>query len=194
LLALDAVRFRDDRVPVAVRRVYWRTADRTDYQTLVPEGGATAALGVAATSERADPAAYRRAVRSIPTLPPIPVRIAVPTDPTLRYGARILFAQWRELGLGAHLVSTGSTAEADFGRALATYPQEEALLGALGVATALGEDEQQAAFAALDTRLRSRAAVIPVCWVADARLVSPRLAGWREDVLGNVDYTQVRVR
>jgi hypothetical protein len=30
--------------------------------------------------------------------------------------------------------------------------------------------------------------------VADARLVSPELVGWREDVLGNVDYTRVRVR
>jgi hypothetical protein len=36
--------------------------------------------------------------------------------------------------------------------------------------------------------------VVPIAWVVDARLVSPRLEGWREDVLGNVDYAAVRSR
>jgi len=194
LLALDAVIFRGARLLKELRRAYWRTADRADYQTLVPENSAVAALGVTGTNERADPAAFRRAVHSIPSLPPIPVRIGVPADPTLRYGARILYAQWRELGLGPHLVPAGAPAGADFERVLAPYPQEEALLGALGFPTALGQDEQGAAFAALDARLRATATVIPVCWVADARLVSPRLAGWREDVLGNVDYARLSLR
>jgi hypothetical protein len=35
--------------------------------------------------------------------------------------------------------------------------------------------------------------VIPICWVGDARWVSPRLRGWSEDVLGDVDYTRVAV-
>ena len=194
LLTLDAVEFRDNRIPTNVRRAYWQTADRADYQTLIPENHAVAALGVTGTVGRTDPAAFRRAMHSIPSLPPLVVRIAVPTDPTLRYGARILYAQWRELGLGPMLVSAAQHADADFVRVTAAYPQPEALLGALRVPTALGKDDQQAAFAGLDARLRRTATVIPICWVADARLVSPALIGWREDVLGNVDYTRVRVR
>lgn len=194
LLTLDALIFRGSGIPQIVRRAYWQTADRADYQTLVPEGQAAAALGVTATSRRANPAAFRRAVRSIPSLSPIRVRIAVPDDPTLQYGAHILYAQWRDLGLGPSLVASGQPADADFVRAAALYPQEEALLGALRLPTALGQDDQRGAFAALDARLREDATVIPICWVADARLVSPSLSGWREDVLGNVDYTLVRVR
>jgi hypothetical protein len=194
LLALDAVRFRDTRIPPDVRRAYWQTADRADYQTLIPERHAAAALGITETARRANPAAFRRAMHSIPSLPPLSVRIAVPADPTMRYGARILYAQWRELGLGPTLVSAGQPADADFVRASAAYPQQEALLGALHVPTALGEDDQRAAFATLDAQLRTNATLIPICWVADARLVSPALVGWRENVLGNVDYTRVRVR
>jgi hypothetical protein len=133
-------------------------------------------------------------MHSIPSLPALVVRIAVPADPTLRYGARILYAQWRELGLGPRLVGPRQPADADLVRASAAYPQQEALLGALRLPAALGADDQRAAFAALDTQLRTSATVIPICWVADARLVSPVLSGWREDVLGNVDYTRVRVR
>ena len=192
LLALDAVRFRDTRIPANVRRAYWQTADRADYQTLIPESHSVAALGVTEAVRRTNPAAFRRAMHSIPSLPPLVVRIAVPTDPTLRYGARILYAQWRELGLGPMLVSAAQPADAEFARVTAAYPQQEALLGALHVPTALGEDDQRAAFAALDARLRTSATVIPICWVADARLVSPSLPGWREDVLGNVDYTRIR--
>jgi hypothetical protein len=194
VLALDAARFRSTRIPAVVRRAYWQTADRADYQTLIPEGHAVASLGVTEGVGRTNPAAFRRAVHSIASLPPLVVRIAVPTDPTLRYGARILYAQWRELGLGPRLVSTGRSADADFVRVTAAYPQEEALLGALQAPTALGDEDQRAAFTALDSRLRTSAMIIPICWVADARLVSPALAGWREDVLGNVDYTRVRVR
>ena len=42
--------------------------------------------------------------------------------------------------------------------------------------------------------LRALGRVVPIAWVVDARLVSPRLEGWREDVLGNVDYADVRSR
>ena len=34
--------------------------------------------------------------------------------------------------------------------------------------------------------------IVPVSWVVDARLVSARLRGWRENDLGAVDYTRVR--
>ena len=37
-------------------------------------------------------------------------------------------------------------------------------------------------------------ALVPIAWVADARLVSPRLHGWREDELGSVDYGAVTLR
>jgi hypothetical protein len=44
---------------------------------------------------------------------------------------------------------------------------------------------------ALSMPLQPLSNVIPICWVADARWVSPRLRGWREDVLGDVDYARV---
>jgi hypothetical protein len=196
LLALDTVVFLDDSLAThpRLRDAYWQTADRGDYQTLIPENHAAAALGVTETTGRANPAAFRRAVRSIPSLPPIPVRIGVAPDPTLRYGARILFAQWRELGLGPTLVNANQARDANFQRVSASYPQEEGLLWALGFPRGLGQSDQRRAFATLDAQLRAKGNVIPISWVADARLVSPELVGWREDVLGNVDYTRVRVR
>jgi hypothetical protein len=131
-------------------------------------------------------------VHSIPSLPPVVVRIAVPPDPVLRYGARILYAQWRELGLGPVLVATGTRADAYVTRARATYPQEEALLSELGLPADLGSADQRAVYARIDGFLQAKATVIPICWVDDARLVSPRLRGWREDVLGDVDYSAIR--
>jgi hypothetical protein len=54
--------------------------------------------------------------------------------------------------------------------------------------------EQGPALERLDAALRALGRVVPVAWVVDARLVSSRLEGWREDVLGNVDYAEVRSR
>jgi hypothetical protein len=132
-------------------------------------------------------------VKSIPSLPRLDVRIAVPPDSTLQYGARLLYAQWRDIGLGPQLVPAGRPADADLRRVSALYPQQEALLGPLGLATALGADDQRSAFEHVDGAVRRAATVIPICWVADARWVSPRLRGWSEDVLGDVDYTRVTV-
>jgi hypothetical protein len=193
LLAQDVVEFTDDRAPREVRRAYWGTANRGDYQALVADDAATEAFALIGTP-KPDPAALRRAVARIPDLPPNPVRISVPPDPTLVYGARLLLGQWREAGLRAELVATGAHADAQFRRVLAPYPQNEALLGSLGVVTALGKVDQRQAFAAVDARNAAQASIVPVCWVADARLVSPSLLGWQEDVLGNVDYTQVSRR
>jgi hypothetical protein len=191
LLAADAVVFTGS-VPVDVRRAFWETADRADYQALVAENGATAALGFTGGADRANPAAFRRAVHSIPSLPPIAVRIAVPPDPDLQYGAHILYGQWRELGLGPVLVPQGARSDAYLTRARATYPQEEALFAALRLPVPFGLDDQVAALARTDARLQDNATVIPVCWVDDARLVSLRLRGWHEDVLGDVDYSAIR--
>ncbi len=151
-----------------------------------------------------DPARFRRAVKRIPSLPRVRVRIAVPADPILRYGADVLYGQWREAGLGPRLVSESSKAEAWLRRAVAAYPQEEAipadllLGGSLDPAPgrgelvrSLGESRQRGTLERVDEQLGAAAAVIPVAWVADARLVSPRLRGWREDVLGDVDYEAV---
>jgi hypothetical protein len=194
LLALDLVTFRRGAVAEDVRRAYWQTADRSDYQALVAEDSATAALGVAGRPPRSDPGAFRRALDSIPSLPPVRVRVAVSPEPALRYGARILFAQWREVGLGPQLVGAGTAAEAELRRVRAVYAQDEALLGALQLPADLGADDQRAAYDRLDASLRASASVIPVCWAADARLVSPRLTGWTEDVMGDVDYTHVILR
>ncbi len=193
LLAVDLVAFRRGAVAPVVRRAYWQTANRADYQALVAQDGAPAAFGLGGEAAKVDPAAFRHAVKSIPSLPPIAVRITVPPDSTLQYGVRLLYAQWRELGLGPRLVAVRETADADFRRVSAAYPQEEALLGPLGLATGLAADDQRSAFQRLDEDLRRAATVIPICWVADARWVSPRLRGWSEDVLGDVDYTRVTV-
>jgi hypothetical protein len=202
LLGLDVATIRG--FTAELRRVYWDTANRGDYEQLVSELAGSSAYGVLG-GEQADPAAYRRAVHAIPALEQPPVRFDVPVDPTLRYGARLLWAQWRDNGLGPRLVS-GVNAEADGGlqRIIAAYPQEEALASQLVfvetaaprglLLRALGAAEQRADLDRVDTQLRLRAAAIPIAWVVDARLVSPRLEGWREDALGNVDYSVVRSR
>jgi hypothetical protein len=171
LLAADVVVFTPD-VPAELRRVYDDTADRADYQALVPEFAAPPAETL---SERGTPSAAKAAIalrearKRIPSLPKLAVRFRRPADPTLTYGADLLVASWRDLGLGA--VVGGKPSDATFERLLAPYPRPRAL-------TSLGGNEF----------------VVPISWVADARLVSPRLRGWREDELGSVDYTRVRFR
>jgi hypothetical protein len=131
------------------------------------------------------------------------VRIGVPADPTLRYGARILYAQWRDVGLGPELVSEPARAlDGSFGRRFAAYPQEEALPAELVLGAGLGSrrlllrvlaaTDQGAALGQFDEDLRAAARFVSISWVVDARLVSPRLRGWREDALGDVDYSVVR--
>lgn len=193
LLAVDVMEFGNDAVPTQFRRAYWATANRGDYQALVEENGATAAYGIVGAPKAVDPSAFRRALGDIRDLPPRRVRISVPPDPTLQYGARLLYAQWREVGLGAQLVPDGAAADASVFRDAAVYPQREALLGPIGVSAAIGADDQRAAFDRVDVQLERVARVIPICWVADARWVSSQVRGWRSDVLGNVDYTRVSV-
>ena len=169
LLAVDAVTF-SQQVPAKLRQVYDDTADRADYQALVPEFEAPPAESLA---ERGQPSAAKAAIalrdarKRIPGLPKAAVRFALPADPTLAYGTNLLVAAWRDLGLGG--VVGGEDARLE--RLAAPYPQAGALTDAA----------------------RGRH-VVPIAWVADARLVSPRLRGWREDELGNVDYGLVRPR
>ena len=192
LLALDLLRFRQ-RVPRALRRVYWLTAGRGDYAELVGEQRGAEAYGLLGSSRKPKPSEVRDARESILELPRILVRVEVPPDPVLRYGARLLYADWRDVGLGPQLVS--QKGDASFERVFALYPQEEALPWQLAPDVGvLAATQQRAALARLDRTLRAGAGIVPVAWVVDARLVSPRLDGWREDALGNVDYAAVRSR
>lgn len=193
LLALDLVEFGPS-VPAALRRAYWRTADRADYAALVPESPSAAAFGIAPSSAALSPSEFRATLHSIPSLPAVRVRIGVP--PTSgRYAAGIVYGQWREVGLGPQLVSAAASPDARLLRVAAAYPQEEALAGAVTPARGfLGLNDQHAALGRVDAALRDGARVVPIAWVSDARLVSPRLRGWREDVLGDVDYAAVRAR
>jgi hypothetical protein len=198
LLGLDVVVF-GRRVDPRLRRAYWQTANRGDYEALL---GTSMALDVVGRADQPDPAAYRRALKAIPSLPRRVVRIARP--PTLDYGADVLYGQWREAGLGPILVRAPEGADARFERLLAAYPQAEALPAALvlgdglgpraALLAALARVDQRTGLEAVDASLRRSAEVIPVAWATDARLISPRLRGWREDLLGNVDYSKVDLR
>ena len=85
---------------------------------------------------------------------------------------------------------------------LAVYPQQEAIPAELILRSelkprdvllrALAATQQRPDLELVDEALWVSARAIPIAWVVDARLVSPRLEGWREDVLGNVDYSAVR--
>jgi hypothetical protein len=167
LLAADVVVF-DRTVSPEVRQVYDATADRADYQALVPEFEAPPAESL---TDRSPPKAsaaviaLREARKKIPSLPKIAVRFADPADPDLSYGLNLLVGAWRDLGLGAVV---GGPPSASFERLFAPYPRAGALQAAA----------------------RGRL-VVPVAWAVDARLVSPRLRGWSEDELGSVDYSRV---
>jgi hypothetical protein len=92
--------------------------------------------------------------------------------------------------------------DGSFGRRFAAYPQEEALPAELVLGAGLGSrrlllrvlaaTDQGAALGQFDEDLRAAARFVSISWVVDARLVSPRLRGWREDALGDVDYSVVR--
>ena len=171
LLAVDVVVFHR-RIGADLRSVYDASADRADYQALVPEFEAPPAESL---TERGKPSASQAAIalraarKRIPALPRVAVRFAEPADPTLAYGTNLLVASWRDLGLGA--VVGGAPIDARLVRLLAPYPRPQAL-------TAIARGKP----------------VLPIASVADARLVSPRLRGWREDELGSVDYARVRSR
>jgi hypothetical protein len=204
LLAQDLVVFKGGPAQPVIQ-AYEDTADRKDYEQLVPELPGSAAFGLVDPGEQRDPARFRDALKRIPSLPRVQVRIGVPSDPVLRFGARVLYAQWRDVGLGPVLVADSApNVTTDFSRLVAAYPQTEALVADAVhrsgfdrpdlLAAVLASTEQGPALERLDGALRALGRVVPIAWVVDARLVSPRLEGWREDVLGNVDYSEVRSR
>src|SRR5262249_14615780 len=139
------------RMSATTRRVLSATADRADYALLVPENLKDAAPAPKPRVPRLGHkiAALRRAHARIP--------IAVEADPTLRYGAMLLAANWRDLGVNVRITNDG--AEGRFTRVASVGPR-----------------------------------TIPIARSVDARFVSPRVRGWREDGRGVVDYARVRLR
>ena len=107
-----------------LRVAYRDTAARGDYEELIPEAAGAGAFGFLG-GEKGSPARFRRAVGAIRTLP----RREVPIDvqPALLAGARILYGQWRDVGLGAKLVTGSSKPQASFTRLMSSYPQQEAI-------------------------------------------------------------------
>ena len=198
LLALDTVVFRRPVDP-RLRRAYRDTANRGDYRQLLDT---PLALGVVPSAKKPDPAAFRHALKAIPDLPRLAVRIGRP--PSLDYGADVLYGQWREAGLGPLLVGPDARSDATFERLTAAYPQAEALPAALVLGErlpdrpellrALAHVDQTRSLAAVDDDLTGTAEAVPVAWVTDRRLVSRRLRGWGEDLLGAVDYARVKAR
>jgi hypothetical protein len=145
-------------------QAYSDTADRADYQALVPELEAPPAekLGEQAKpNARAAAVAFSRARKQISRLPRVAVRFAMPRDPELAYGLNVLVGAWRDLGLGAY-VGKGRP-DARFERVFDQKP----------------EPGRQ---------------VIPIAWAVDAHLVSPRVKGWRENDRGVVNYSALELR
>ena len=173
LAGLDVVVF-DRRVPRAVRRAYWLTAPRGEYQGLIPERVAPAAFGLLPGADETSAADARSARSSIRDLPRVPVRLAVANRPELVEGAEIPWAEWRQLGLPVTLAPGGRNTEARFVRA--TSPEAIAELRRRS-----GADEPEVAL------------IVPLARVAEARLVSPRVRGWRMDAHGVTDYSHVRL-
>jgi hypothetical protein len=204
LLGIDVFGMGPVGTGYRLQRVYRDTANRGDYEALISELNGVAAYGFLG-EEKANPARFRRALDDISSLPRRRVRIYVPPEPALRAGARLLYAQWRDVGLGPTLSTEALLpAHANLFRLLAAYPQEEAIPAELvlrlelkprePLLRALGVTRQRRDLERVNDGLWLSARAIPISWVVDARLVSPRLAGWREDLLGNVDYAAVRSR
>jgi hypothetical protein len=135
-------------LPASLRRVLSVTADRKDYALLVPENPHAAA-------RPSSPRVFRKVRRAIPTYAGKQIRIAVEGDAALRYGATLLAASWRDLGLDVRLAQHDGNA----------FFVRHAASGGIAIAHAV-----------------------------DARFLSPRVQGWREDARGVVDYGHVTLR
>lgn len=188
--AVDAV-VLPPTLPPVLRRTYWSTANRADYALLASDGIGRPTFGFLPGSPEPPATNYREAKSRIRTLPQSRVRVAGDREP-----ASIAVADWRDLGLGAVVDRHGA---ARFERLTALYPGAEGLFLALQprpgplLRAALAARDPAAALGRLDARLRRTATVVPLARVVGARLVSPRLAGWRQDALGLADYLRVRV-
>jgi hypothetical protein len=146
----------------ALRRVYRVTVSRGEYQALISERVAPPAYGLRPGAEPMSPAEIREARGSIRGLSPPPLTLGVPNRPELVEAAELVWAEWRQLGLPVRLRPGAPGADMRFVRAIPSS------------AIAGRADD-----------------VVPLGWVAEARLVSPRVHGWRMDAAGEVDYARV---
>jgi hypothetical protein len=151
--------------PPELRRAYRLTVPRAEYQGLINERVAAPAYGLRRGAEAFGPAEVRRARAAVRTLRSIPFDLTVPRQPELVEAAELVWADWRQLGLPVRLVVVPQGRTARFRR----------LVGAQ----------------AIDRLGVSPDRVVPLAWVAEARLVSLRVRGWRMDERGVVDYTRV---
>jgi hypothetical protein len=174
LLGLDVV-VLPATFPPDLLRAYRLTAPRAEYQGLINERVAGPAYGLRAGVKAIRPADARRARASIRGQPRIPWRLTVPGNPELVEAAELVWAEWQQLGLPVRLVPSARGEEARFRRVIA--PSPEAISRALGLRPNQRADH-----------------VVPLAWVAEARLVSPRVRGWRMDELGVVDYSDVSLK
>jgi hypothetical protein len=161
--------------PPELQRAYRLTVPRAEYQGLINERVAAPAYGLRPGAEAFGPADVRRARASIHSLPRIPLRLTVPRLPELVEAAALVWAEWRQLGLPVRLVPVAPGANPRFRRMIAASPGL--------IHRALG----------LDLRRASGDHLVPLGWVAEARLVSPRVRGWHMDELGVVDYSRVTI-
>lgn len=193
--AVDAVRFDLREGALAgrpeLRRIYWRIADRADYALLASDGIGRPAFGLLPDVPQVprNLSAARAALRTI-----VQPRVRVAGDPEL---ASVVVSDWRDQSLGAVVAPR---APDRFERVVAAYPGLEGLFLALQprpgplLRAALAARNPLHFLRLLDAKLRDEAAVVPLAHVVGARLVSPRLRGWRQDALGLVDYAAVTRR
>jgi hypothetical protein len=118
LAAVDGL--RASRLPPSVRDALAATAARRDYAQLVPED-------ISAAMPSPPARVYRSARDSVLSLPKVPVRIGVEGDPSLRYGASLLAASWRDLDLDVHVVKHGANAIFTRGSASGEIPIAKAV-------------------------------------------------------------------
>ena len=84
------------RIPAPTRRLLDATADRADYALLVPENEDDAARSPKRVARQGHEIANLRRAHAR-------IGIAVVDDPTLRYGATLLMAGWRDAGLNVRV-------------------------------------------------------------------------------------------
>ena len=148
----------------ALRRVFRLTVPRGEYQALISERVAAPAYGLRRDAEPTSPADAREARGSIGSLSPAPLTLGVAGRSELVEAAELVWSEWRQLGLPVLLRPGARRTDMRFVRAIPSS------------AIAGRTDD-----------------VVPLGWVAEARLVSPRVHGWRMDELGVVDYSPVSI-
>lgn len=201
---IDLVAFDVARGPLArdegARRKYYATPDRPTYSLLVSDGYGAPAYGWLAPGEQATGLATPLSAQPLPVPPKYYVPVVVDGGSRELYAARTVVAQWRQIGLGPEVVASLGRGAARFERLLAPYDRPGAVLAALllpnGAATAraglVAALRDPKLLQRADEAAQAEAVAVPLAWVADARLVSPRLKGWAEDALGAVDYAAIR--